>query len=397
MEGRLDGTGWRLRPLPGDVVLAVAVLLAGALATQARSRAGSWLEEPWPVWLLVAAVHVPLLWRRGAPVAVFWAVWAGVAMALVGGADGAFTLFVPAVSIYSLARFRPRRYVWPALLGFVVPWALLWLVADLRLWGDVVAVWATLALSVLAGLNLRTRNAYLAELEERARSLERQRDQQARLSVAAERARIAREMHDVVTHNLTVMVALADGAALTAPGDPGRAASAMTEVSAVGRQALGDMRRLLGVLGGEDAQAGGGNRPQPGLGDLADLVERVGRTGLLVSLTEDGGPGEWGPVAGLTVYRIVQEGLTNTMKHAGPRARAQVRVTYSADAVEVVVTDDGAGRPPAGDGTGRAAGHGLAGIRERVEAWGGTVLAGPGEPGGWHLRVRLPLAPGEPG
>src|SRR5262249_49944177 len=155
------------------------------------------------------------------------------------------------------------------------------------------------------------------------------RDQQAQLAVATERTRIAREMHDIVAHNLAVIVALADGAAATATTAPQRAADVMQQVSTTGRQALGEMRRPVGLLrdGKQDADAEGRVRePQPGLDDIDRLVEQIRAAGVQVALTREGVPGSWGPGAGLAVYRIVQEALTNTLKHAGPRAAAQVRL-----------------------------------------------------------------------
>jgi len=179
-----------------------------------------------------------------------------------------------------------------------------------------------------------------------------------------------------------VMVALADGAALTATAAPERAADTMHKVSATGRQALGEMRRLLGVLRDDDA----GRTPQPGLGNLDALVEQVRAAGMQVALTTEGVPGAWGPGAGLAIYRIVQEALTNTLKHAGPEASAHVRLRYRDDAADVEVSDDGAYQPAA---PALAAGHGLAGMTERAAAYGGHLEAGPRAGGGWRVHVSM--------
>jgi signal transduction histidine kinase len=242
---------------------------------------------------------------------------------------------------------------------------------------------------VLLGLTVSTRRAYLAELEERARRLERERDQQAQLAAATERARLARELHDIVAHNLAVMIALADGAAFTATVAPERAADAMQQVSGTGRQALAEMRRLLGLLrDSQPPQAPSELAPQPGLEDLDELVDQVRAAGVRVTLTRAGVAGAWGPGAGLAVYRIVQEALTNTLKHAGPQASAQVRLRYTAAGVDLEITDDGAGRP-AQPAAATAGGHGLAGMTERAASYGGEVQAGPCRGTGWRVRARL--------
>ena len=256
---------------------------------------------------------------------------------------------------------------------------------------DLVALTAILAATVLLGMTVRTRRAYIAELEARARRLERNRDQQAKLAAAAERTRIAREMHDIVAHNLAVMVALADGASLTATAAPQRAADTLATVAATGRQALGEMQRLVGVLrdGGQAQEGPLGLTPQPGLDDLDELVEQVRAAGMRVTLVRQGAPGGRDPGAGLAVYRIVQEALTNTLKHAGPQATAQVRLRYTATGVDLEVTDDAAqqpNRPPHGP---PASGHGLAGMIERATAHGGNVEAGPLPDAGWRVHARL--------
>jgi signal transduction histidine kinase len=297
---------------------------------------------------------------------------------------------VAAVAIYTLARYRPRRYLWPAVavvesILVVAAWQ------QEERWTRLAFGTSALAATVLLGVTVRTRRAYLAELEERARRLEHERDQQAKLAAATERARIAREMHDIVAHNLAVMIALADGAALTATAAPERAVDAMRQVSGTGRQALAEMRRLLGLLrAGEPPPAPSELVPQPGLDDLEELVDQIRAAGIRVELTRQGTAGAWGPGAGLAVYRIVQEALTNTLKHAGPRASARVLLRYTAAGVDLEVSDDGAGRPAQPATAGMAAGgHGLAGMIERATSYGGEVRAGPCPGTGWRVRARL--------
>jgi signal transduction histidine kinase len=244
------------------------------------------------------------------------------------------------------------------------------------------------ALSVAAGVlgtSVRQRRALLASLEDRAARLELERDQQGLLAAAAERARIAREMHDIVAHNLTVMIALADGAVFAAARAPEKATTAMETVSETGRQALGEMRRLLGVLREDD----GGSElvPQPGVPQIDQLVEQVRAAGLPVTLEVAGDGRTLPPGAQLTVFRLVQEALTNCLKHAGASAVAGVKLRYAADAVDVEVTDNGASRPR----TAVPGGRGLDGMRERAAVYAGTVEAGPRLGGGWRVHARLRL------
>ncbi|MDL4774021.1 sensor histidine kinase [Actinomadura xylanilytica] len=237
----------------------------------------------------------------------------------------------------------------------------------------------------ILGLHMRTRRAYLRSLEERAARLERERDTEVQMAMAAERARIARELHDVVAHNVSVIVVQADGASFAIRTDTRRAQQALETISATGRQALAEMRRLLGVL--REGDAGGPYAPQPGVDQLADLVDQVRGSGLPVSLEIEGVPEAASEGRQLTVYRIVQEALTNTLKHGGPRATATVRLRYLDGAIEVGVVDDGRGAAAVGDGRG----HGLAGMRERAAVYGGEVRAGPRPGGGFEVSARVPV------
>ena len=367
----------------GGLAVLLALVNAPGLASSGIGAAG---------WLWFGASHLPLVWRRRAPVVVFWTVFglAGVAVTSSRAVvEGVYPESLALVAVYTVATYRPRRYLWPAIsvvesILVVVAWRQEQPLNSLALGTS------ALAATVLLGLTVSTRRAYLAELEERARRLERERDQQAQLAVATERARIAREMHDIVAHNLAVMIALADGAAFTATVAPDRAAATMQQVSETGRQALAEMRRLLGLLrGGEPPQARSGLAPQPGLDDIDELVDQVRAAGVRVELTREGVAGAWSPGAGLAVYRIVQEALTNTLKHAGPKASAQVRLCYTAAGVDVEVTDDGARRPAQPAAAIAAGGQGLAGMIERAASYGGEVEAGPCPGTGWRVRARL--------
>jgi signal transduction histidine kinase len=251
---------------------------------------------------------------------------------------------------------------------------------------SLIGITALLAAFFFLGISLRTRQAYLAALVERATRLEHERDQQARIAAAAERASIAREMHDIVAHSLAVIITMADAAAAKRRSDPERAGAAMEQVSEVGRQALGETRRLLGVLRTE--APGGGSAPLPGLAQLDALLDKVRATGLAAELTVTGRRFAVPEGAQLAAYRIVQEALTNTIKHARGATRVQVWLRYADPVIEVDVADDGRPAPGQSDVTG----HGLAGMSERAALYDGTVLAGPGAGGGWAVSARLSLA-----
>lgn len=248
------------------------------------------------------------------------------------------------------------------------------------------------------GVAIRQRRALVASMQERAARLEFERDQEGRLAAAAERARIAREMHDIVSHNLTVMIGLADGASYALGASPDSSLSAMERVSQTGRQALSEMRRLLGVLRDEpEPGPGGPYEPQPGLDRLDELLARVEAAGIPVAIEVHGDPHVLPSGVQLAVFRVAQEALTNTLKHAGRPATARLVLRCGPDRVSLEATDTG-GPSAAGGIPGHPAdpalpsgGRGLRGMRERAAAYGGTLEAGPRPEGGW--RVALTIAP----
>jgi signal transduction histidine kinase len=361
----------------GDIALVVLVAFV-SIPPLVRNGGVSVIDG-----LLVAALSLPLLVRRRYPLEAFAVI---AAMALLQWVTNARYLsdISLLVAFYTVASIEgPRKRVIAATvleIGIVL--------AVLR-WGD--GHWLLMVLlsgmataAGVLGVYARTHRAYLAQLEERAARLERERDQQGQLSAAAERARIAREMHDIVAHHLAVMIALSDGAAATARTSPERAARAMQSVSATGRSALADTRRLLGVLR-EDIETTS-RSPLPDTSGLDELIERMRTAGVDTEFTVDGDPLIVPMALQLTIYRIVQESLTNTLKHAGPAARAQVRLTYRHEEILVEISDDGMGN--AGHERGR--GHGINGMRERVGPWHGELRCGPRQPHGWRVQVNLP-------
>ncbi|WP_030567917.1 sensor histidine kinase [Streptomyces aureocirculatus] len=273
-----------------------------------------------------------------------------------------------------------------------------WPEGSTGVWGNIlfmVFMVVPFALAWVLGDSIRTRRAYFAQLEERANRLEKEREAQAKVAVAAERARIARELHDVVAHNVSVMVVQADGAAYVLDAAPDQAKQALATISGTGRQALAEMRRLLGVLRTGEPEESGEYVPQPDVEQLDELIEQVRGAGLPVDFKVEGTPRPLPSGVELTAYRIVQEALTNTRKHGGENAGASVRLVYFDDGLGLLVEDDGKGAPHElyEDGGADGSGHGLIGMRERVGMVGGTLDAGPRPGGGFRISALLPLKP----
>ncbi|UOR03290.1 histidine kinase [Leucobacter allii] len=372
-----------------------------------------WIALPaylaWPWWpfavLGLAAVGAALLLRRRFPliglvVTVAVCFWANDAVSLATGVALMFMLY--AVPVYRSVPAAWAGYA-IAVLGAALAYAGVasgtfagspsgLFASDVRAsgTGDLIALTTMTAIWYLAivmlGINLGNRRRYLAAIIDRAHQLARERDQLAQLAVAEERSRIAREMHDVVAHSVSVMIALSEGAARAAEQAPEAAADAMRRSAETGRTALAEMRRLLGALHAPDDEAA--LVPQPGVDELPALIEGFVEAGLDAQLRVRGADaGDRGQ--DLAVYRIVQEGLTNVLRHAGIGARAEVNVSRGPLGTEVTVRDHGrvpgAPAPVSGVGSGR----GLAGLAERVRVFGGRIESGPSD-GGWRLWAELP-------
>ena len=347
----------------------------------------------WPDPALTIALILPLVWRRRWPTLVFGLV-AIIAFTqwLIGGQPlgGDLALLVAFYTVAANESLRRTVACAGVLeLGIVLA-AVRWSSGRSVLYMIVLLSGMAVAAGVL-GLNVRTRRAYLDSLRDRAERLERDRDQQSVIATAAERARIAREMHDVVAHHLAVMTALADGARFALAAHPDQAATAMNAVSATGRAALSDMHALLGVLADRSGDESAGTSPQPDLDALDALAAQVSDAGLPVTFTTAGAGGF--PVAQglqLVAYRIVQEALTNALKHGGPGAHAQVDVRVTGRTLSVEVVDQGGTPSIRPYGEQPAQGRGLLGMRERVAAYDGTLQIGPRPQGGWRVLVLLP-------
>ncbi|KAE8763710.1 sensor histidine kinase [Georgenia thermotolerans] len=379
------------------LVLVVGLMSAG-VALQAAAGPSAVV-----VAAVVIAMPAALAWRRTHPVASAVTVYLCALLHLVLGVV-AFSsdqmVIVPTdvlvlVALYSVTVYGPPWARRAALAGALLGALLLAVVT--ATWFGGASLWNFLAtLLGVAGMVLATwgyaqfrrgRIERLESLLERARRLEIERDQQAQLATAAERARIAREMHDVVAHTLSVVIAQADGGRYAARTDPVAAERALTTIAEMGRDALADIRRILGVLRDGDAQAGTALLPQPVDADLDALVGQIRTSGVAVSLVRMGEARPLPPGAGLTIYRVCQEALTNALKHAGPGARITVLLQWLPGALTLQVDDDGRGAAAPSDGKGQ----GLVGMRERAALFGGTVQAGPRPGGGYRVRVQLPL------
>jgi signal transduction histidine kinase len=381
-----------LRPPLADVLLAAGVLVVAQVETWMTS---SFQPKPQTA-LLAVLITVPLAWRRRAPFAALLVVGVATVVLGVGRSDlnALYTFIALLVAVFSVGAYaEPRR----AVLGCAVVIGMFWVGAlqdnarhpGLHGPSDFVFVSVVFGGAWLLGRALRERGQRAVQLEQRAAQLQADQQAQARAAVAAERARIARELHDMIAHSVSVMVIQAGAAEQLLEETPERARGPLLAVQDTGRQTIVELRRLLGILR-EDGQELS-LAPQPGLDGLDLLLEEMRQAGLPVQLRVEGRPFRLPPGIDLTAYRIVQEALTNTLRHAGP-ARAEVTVRYQDHAVELEVLDDGRGAGPhaAADA---GSGQGLVGMRERVALYGGTLQAGPRATtagAGYAVRARLP-------
>ena len=368
----------------------VALLGGSALYEIWVNPGGSWPGSPMVNTLLAATIVVPVLFRRRYPLAALLLILAASAVQYANGGNAFQPFFAFILAFYAVAAHSELRR---AVLGGVIG-AILVLGADVgkllegESVGEVVPAWFFIAGVWVFGRWMRNRGFQTRQLADRAARLEIEREEKARAAVAEERARIARELHDVVAHSVSVMVVQAQAAQrLTGDEQAPLRQQTLRSIETTGRQALVEMRRLLGVLRHTEADLS--LAPQPGLDDLEDLIRQVRGAELPVELRVEGEAAPLPPGVDLSAYRIVQEALTNTLKHAGP-AKARVTIRYRNDEVELEITDDGAGM-----GNGGGSGQGLIGMRERVAVYGGVFESGEHD-GGYRVRARLPLDANRP-
>jgi signal transduction histidine kinase len=344
---------------------------------------------------LCLIASLTLLWRRRAPVAVLF-----ICVAVLGiqanffnptGEPPLTTFVLLLVVFYSVAAHGEGRR---ADVGAAVAFAAEILAIDVPRFlagenlGEIIPAWVFIIVFWFVGKTIRQRRLQAVELEDRASQLELEREEKARLAVTEERSRISRELHDVIAHSVSVMVVQSQAAQRLLEGEQRNARQALKSIETTGRQALTEMRRLLGILRRTDAELA--LAPQPSLEHLNTLIEQMREAGLPVELCIEGEVEPLSPGVDLSAYRIVQEALTNTLKHAGP-ARARVEIHYRDDEVELEISDDGRGT-----GRGGGSGQGLIGMHERVALYGGVLESGERDTGGYLVRARLPLDSDQP-
>ncbi|MGA5453703.1 sensor histidine kinase [Streptomyces umbrinus] len=402
MSVRLSARSWitpavaRLRaanPYVVDAALAALVLFAASLQWMFPDDGDDRLT--WQGLLLGAGTAVPLVWRRRAPFLAACGVSVFTPVMAVYHAPPPDVMYGGLVVLYTMAAIAPpwqRRFM---LVGWLAGVSLTMMHKE----GAQPFEYAFQLLSCVSaygfGMLARLQRAYTAALEDRARRLERERAADTARAVARERARIARDMHDILAHAVSLMVVQAEAGPVVVRSDPERAETAFDAIAAAGRDAMNQLRRILGVLKDEPVNGTSARLPQPGVAALTDLVRQVAESaGLRVELHATGEPRPLHPDTEVAAYRVVQEALTNTVKHAYA-SLARVELDWTEDELTLTVTDDGRGPADRG-GSGSAreggSGHGLIGIRERAAACGGTARTGPGPDGGFRVAVRLPVA-----
>lgn len=370
-----------------DALLAVALLALGQYEVWGRVRYDGGPVFPGPqaanALIVVPLLTLPLVLRRQKPLVSFALVlgtvgWASLAF---GGGEAATEFVAVLVCVYSATANAARRYA--VLAGAVVVGAV-HEVRDPHVhgFGDVIFAAGLLTVAWLFGVAVHGRYGQITALEGETTRLQIDREERAREAVALERARLARELHDVVAHAVSVVVVQAQAGQRLVGRDDARARESLEAIEDVARTALVEMRRLLGMLRETE---GAPLVPQPGLDRIDELILQVRDAGLPVTLEISGERVALAPGLDLSAYRVVQEGLTNALKHAGA-AKADVRIHYGPRELQLEVADDGTGTN--GDG---AAGHGLIGMRERVDVYGGGLESGPRPEGGWLLCARFPL------
>jgi signal transduction histidine kinase len=368
-----------------DSVLA-AVFLVSALTSTSGASANGLDYDPRDVYAygLILLATAPLCLRRRAPLLVVAVTTVTVAVYVLAGFNEGTLPLVVLVGAYTLGAYCPARQ---AIAGasLIAGVLLLLLVGHAHGFGvdDALGNAAFFAASGALGWSVQSRRLRLEALEQRADALQREQDEEARRAVADERLRIAQELHDVVAHSMSIIAVQAGAGMHVVDRDPDEAKKALENISATSRSTLTELRRLLGVL--REGEEGAAYAPAPGLADLDRLVGEVADAGLPVAVDLDGDLSTVPPGVDFTAYRVVQEALTNVLKHAGP-AEASVRVTNDSGRLSIEVTDDGRGV----NGRAGSAGHGLMGMRERVAVYGGTLDVGPRSGGGFRVAAELP-------
>jgi signal transduction histidine kinase len=372
----------------GDAALAVLLAISSVVPVLVKDDP-SW-GQPKALGVTLALLStVPIAWRARWPLAAAAIILFANGACVYAAAphQAAFQPFIAlTLAFYSVgSRLEGPSSVWaPFALALAAVPVFVAAVLHGQEAGNAIPNYVWLIAAWAVGRTVRGWRHKTLALEAANRALEEQRELRAQAAVAVERGRIARELHDVIAHNVSMIVVQAGAAARVLASDESPVRDALKAIESTGRETVEEMRRLLGVL--RRADDGLALAPQPGLRDLGSLVAHAREAGLPVELHYEGEPLPLPPGIDLSAYRIVQEALTNTLKHAGG-AHAQVTVRYEAGAIELEIRDDGDG-----SGAGGGTGHGLIGMRERVALWGGRLDAGRPDGGGWAVRARLPIA-----
>jgi len=377
-------------PYAVDTALAALVLFAASLQWIFPDEGGDRLT--WQGFLLAVGTAVPLVWRRRAPFLSACAVSAATTTMAVHHAPPPDVAYGGLVVLYTVAAVCPPWQRRIMLVGWLVGASSSMSVMEHAEPFEYAFQLLTIVSAYGFGVLSRVQRAYTAALEDRARRLERERAADTARATAQERARIARDMHDILAHAVSLMVVQAEAGPVVVRSDPARAEAAFETIAGAGRDAMTQLRRILGVLKEERQGPGSPRLPQPGVSALGELVRQVSdSTGLRVALGTIGPPGPLHPDAEVAVYRVVQEALTNTVKHAHA-SLARVELKWGTHELKITVTDDGQGPADTPGGHGLTGGHGLIGIRERATACGGSADTGRGPDGGFRVVVRLPVA-----
>ncbi|MCT1833293.1 sensor histidine kinase [Kocuria palustris] len=351
---------------------------------------GSVPDHLWPGTGIVLSVGLcaPYLLRRRYPFGVFACIQIVAIIQVALSVELLVADVMLLLTVYNLA-VRARWYISVISAAVLIAWLLVAVVPtmarDHLSVGDVGVLVAVVAWAWTWGRLVQTRRRYIGSLRERAVQLEREKKTESAIAASTERTRVAREIHDIVSHSLSVVIVMSDGAASKIDADPDQAKTAMLTVRDTGRAAMADMRRMLGVLRDDEP---GSHAPQPGIAQLDRLIKDSVAAGLPVAFSVEGEPGRIPASVDLAVFRIMQEALTNVRRHAGPEvSRVDVRLRHREDAIEVSITDDGKG--PAEDDEERT-GHGIVGMQERVTAHGGTLHTGARPGGGFEVVAIVP-------
>lgn len=372
----------RIRPLVVDTSIAVALTTVAVLLGQESVRQG-WPELDVRGYVLVALANLPVAYRSKAPLAVLlWVhlVWAGY---VTLGYWPVVNTFAPMLVVYTVTSLRPTRVSVPCAALMSAVWIYAGMVSEGAVMASVVAQAIGFPLVIWRFGHVARRSAELA------RQLKREQDERARREVAEERGRIARELHDVVAHHMSVISVQAGLAKFVFTSDPATAHAALSTISGTSGEALEELRRMLRVLRAGEEGDGAPDAPMPGLARLGEMVERVRSGGVAVELRVEGTPRKLAPGVELCAYRVVQEALTNVLKYAHG-AGTVVELRYRPHHVMVSVINDGEGVIP--DRVGTGSGHGLIGMRERAKLYGGTISIGPRSEGGFAVRLTLPTS-----